>query len=282
MNTQNLIVTPESAQTAGTITYWRLAGQINATRLATAWAERQLNKDMLPGLPGRAVALGRAVKMEAAPRILVRPLKAESTWGIVAESAANESISHSLLYVVGFDGTNPTFTREALSPTEYEATVMRIRANFDRQQGELAPQDISAWMVRLAKKLNAVPLRDTGGIYFIPRKEADLWRHVSSAIESVSAHMVFQIPAMRNDEAIRAITDAITQEADAAVNAIMEELTTLGDRALKTRREACDALLVKIAEYDALLGTQLKCRERVEGLQSSIATAMLVASDEAA
>jgi hypothetical protein len=280
--TQNLIVTPEAVTTAGTISYWRLHGAINLSRLHTLWTTAALNPAQLPKAPSPAVALGRAVRMEAGPRMLVRPLAAESTWAIVSETADDATIGYEQLCVVGFSGTAPTFTRTHATPTEYEAMVARIRANFDQQQGELAPEDISVWLVRMAKLLQAVPLRDTGGIYFIPRKDADLWRKISTVIEAVSKHSIFQIPAMRNDEAIRAITDAITQEADAAVSTIAEELTTLGDRALKHRREACDALLAKIAEYDLLLGVQLQCRERVEGLQASIAMALLVANDEVA
>ncbi len=280
--TQNLIVTPESVISAGTISYWRLSGQLNLYRLIGYWPQMGLDPKALPKPPGPAVALGRAVRMEAGPRMLVRPLKDGAIWAIVEETVTSPtSLGHRTLCIVGFRD-EPVFVREHATPTEYEAMVARIRANFDRQKGELAPEDISAWMVRLAKKLNAVPLRDTGGIYFIPRKEADLWRRVATVVEAVSSHSIFQIPAMRNDEAIRAITDAITQEADAAVSTIAEELTTLGDRALKHRREACDALLAKIAEYDSLLGVQLQCRERVEGLQASIAMALLVANDEVA
>jgi hypothetical protein len=51
----------------------------------------------------------------------------------------------------------------------------------------------------------------------------------------------------------------------------------LGGRAMATRRTECAALLAKVAAYDQLLGTQLKCRERVENLQAMIAVAALAA-----
>ena len=215
--------------------------------------------------------------------MLVRPLAIESTWAILEETVnvGGTPISHRHLCTVRFDD-GPIFLREQATPAEYEPLIMHIRQNFDRQRGELAPEDVSMWLVKIAKLLQAVPLRDTGGIYFVPRPNVDRWQCVAKAIESVSAHQVFQIPAMKNDEAIAAITDAITQEAEAAVANVLEKLGDLGDRALKTRRESCDQLLAKISAYDQLLGVQLKCRERVEELQQAIAAAALVAGEEAA
>ncbi len=279
---QNFIVAPEAMQTAGCITYWRLSGPITLSALRLSWEAAGLNLDMLPNPPGVDVALGRAVYEEEgriAPGVkwLVRPLAHRGAWALVMETCENETLDYAELLTVK---SGPVFERKNTSPTDYETIVARIRANYDRRQGEIEPNDVSSWLVKIASKLQSVPLRDTGGIYFVPRKDIDIWRRVVEAVQAVSAHKVFSIPALKNSEAIDAITDAITQEAETAARVLEGELgqtgeSALGVRAMKSRQEACETLLAKISAYDELLGVQLKCRERVEMLQAALVSAVI-------
>ncbi len=280
---QNFIVTPEAVQTAGAISYWRLSGPVTLSALRMAWDAAGLNLDMLPNPPGVDVALGRAVHEEegrigrTGVKWLVRPLAHRGAWSLVEETCVDEKLTYSELLTVK---SGPVFERKNAAPTDYETIVARIRANYDRRQGEIEPNDVSSWLVKIASKLQSVPLRDTGGIYFVPRKDVDIWRRVVTALQSVSAHRVFSIPALKNSEAIDAITDAITQEAETAAKVLEAELgqtgeDALGVRAMKSRQEACETLLAKISAYDELLGVQLKCRERVEMLQAALVSAVI-------
>lgn len=276
------IVTPEAVQTAGSISYWRLSGPVKLDSLATAWKIAGLNPEMLPAPPGLDVALGRAMHEEEGrigrnTKRLVRPLARRGAWALVEEICSGETLSYSALLTVK---TGPAFERQSATPTDFDAIIARIRANYDKRQGEIEPNDVSSWLVKIANKLQSVPLRDTGGIYFVPRQDVDLWRRVVKAVQSVSDHRVFSIPALKNSEAIDAITDAISQEAESAAIALEAELgatgdEALGERAMKSRQEACAVLLTKISAYDELLGTQLKCRERVEQLQAAIVSAII-------
>ncbi len=291
-------VTPEAVTTAGAISYWRLSGPIKLDALATAWKAAGLAPVMLPNPPGADVALGRAVHeetgivqvhaarkssadmLDGVHRWLVRPLARRGAWALVEETVTKERVEFATLLTVK---SGPTFERVDANPVEYDAIVDRIRANYDKRQGEIEPNDVSSWLVKIATKLQSVPLRDTGGIYFVPRKDVEIWRKVVKTIQSVSDHRVFQIPALKNSEAIDAITDAITQEVDSITATMEAELTRtgeerLGNRAIQTRKKECEMLLAKVAAYDELLGVQLKCRERVENLEAMIATAALAAS----
>jgi len=295
---QNITITPESVQTAGAVSYWRLSGPVNLAALTNAWKLAGLNVDMLPRPPGDDVALGRAVHEEEGRirgraaragqpdddsdvRRLVRSLARRGAWALVEETRANDTLHYStLLSVVSGKAGAPVFTRVDASSVDYEAVVARIRANYDKRRGEIEPTDVSSWLVKIANKLQSVPLRDTGGIYFVPRNDIDVWRKVVEAITTVSAHRVFSIPALRNSEAIDAITDAISQEAESISVALEAELGKTGDdalgaKALQTRQESCELLLQKISAYDKLLDTQLKCRDRVERLQAAIVSAAI-------
>jgi len=277
------IVTAEAAATAGTISYWRLSGTVNMVLLNAAWSRQGLPLNLLPHPPSDETALSRAVKEEAQKRVLVRPLAPRGAWAIVREETSAEIVlRYTTLVTVRTLQGGVAFTREGATPEVHAEITQRITANCARHRGELAPEDIGTWLVKLACAKSGVALRDTGGIYFVPRDHTEFWGKVVTAIESVSNHRVFRIPAMRNSEAIDAITDAVTQEAETIVRQMEAKLQGLGDRALATRRKACEELLAKVSAYDALLGVQLKCRERVEELQAAIAMAALVAGADPA
>ncbi len=303
--TPDLIVTEESEKTAGLISYWRLSGVVTLARLKDALVANGVDTKHLPKPPSDEVAFGRAVREQAAKRRLVRPLARHGAWAIVDETvipavaadgavaALPERLRYDTCLRVNYTGNGPefrdaaggVFTADAVPsrPTPLHVAqahaAQAITVAYVRHQGELVPEDISAWLVKLANANAAVNLRDTGGIYFVPRPAVSFWRSVVAALESVSAHKVFKIPAMTNSEAVEAITEAVAAEAEKAVATMTAELTgetQLGAKALKTRAAECTALLAKVAQYEKLLNVQLpKVVATIEGLQASVVMASL-------
>lgn len=286
--TPDYVVTPEAISTAGLISYWRLSGSITLDALTVTWQQQGLDEKLLPKPISRETALGRAVREQAAKRRLVRPLAKHGAWAIVDEVIQNEKPYYETVMTIAYRNSYPDFTcdvGEALSA--YQPIVDNITRAYARQQGELDSEDISAWLVKLGNANSSVALRDTGGIYFVPRGNVEHWRKIVAAIESVSSHRVYRIPAMKNSEAIDAITAAVTAEAEGIVLTMEQELQragddTLGQRALKTRAAQCRELLAKVSTYDELLGTQLKVRERIDSMMAMVAAAALVAEQEPA
>ena len=156
-----------------------------------------------------------------------------------------------------------------------------LRAAYERHLGCMSANDVSTWMCELLKVVNGVSLRDTGGIYFIPRSSLATWRAMMGAVRACSAHAVFEVPALRSDEAVEAILDAITREAETAAADMEEEIimTDLGARALRTRANRCEAIQRKLEDYEQLLGRGMDTlKERLGGLQAQMAAAALAAS----
>lgn len=274
--------------TAGRISYWRLSGDLDLVQLAAVWTAQGLDKALLPKPPGDGVALGRAMHEQSGTvtsqvRLLARPL-ARQAWALVEETLVKDSLSYETLLSVKFEKGGPVFTRDHASHDRYNTLVASIRSSYDNMKGTLTTNDVSSWLVKLAGQYQSVPLRDTGGIYFVPKTHVDTWDRIVRAITKVSAHSIFQIPALKTAEAIAAITDAVTQECEAIALTIEREMQAgkLGDRALQTRRKECEALLAKVGAYDTLLDVQLKCRERVEVLQATIVATVLAEGSEQA
>lgn len=295
----DFIIVKDAVETAGCVTYWRASGSVSIEALSKAWTDAGLDPELLRKPPEPVTALRRAtidlatrvtVNETTEKRTLIRPCQEPHTWAVVEETVQEGfAPAYTTVAIVSFVESKPHVSR--IDGTEAQAVDVEtlVTAGFTSQQGLYAPEDITGWLVALSKKQNAVTLRDSGGVYFIPQPSMEFWNKAADVIQAVSAqgHMVLRIPAMKNAEAIAAITDAVSREAEQVAAAMDTELSLTGDealgtRALKTRSDQAKALLDKISAYEKLLGLQMEIRERIEALAGNLAIAAMSAPEQAA
>lgn len=272
-----IIAVTEQMETAGAIIWWRLSGTTAISALTTSWTGVGLDEKRLPNHPTAAAALRRTMAEEKSPSLLARPLK-DGGWALVREQGAGRDLDYEVELKVWVDAEGAgTLIFDTLGHPREEA----IRDMWAAQRGVWSTEDIGAWLVRQAFHHQAVSLRDTGGFYFIPRHELHSWRNnVAALVAKASGHTFFEIPALRSEEALAAVLDALGQEATGAAQVLEQELAEaeLGPRALATRREQCATLLTKLKAYEESMGLQLGTLcERVESLQAQVAAAALAA-----
>jgi hypothetical protein len=132
-------------------------------------------------------------------------------------------------------------------------------------------------------QLDAVALRDTGGVYFVPPVGLERLDRICKVLGETSRHAVHRVKALRTEDAVAGILDAITVEADVEYASMSSDLTKgeLGSRGLTTRAEQCEHIEGKVARYEELLGVKLdQLRTRLEGLRANITVAILKAQSE--
>jgi hypothetical protein len=282
MKTKEQFVIVDTVQTAGCVSYFRVASDTDLTTLAAAWTKVGLDAALLPKPPKDEVALGRAVNAQAEKRRLVRPLERRGAWAVVEETVQpGATPTYRTLVTVKSVNGNPQVSMADGTALEWAQIDTAVRAAYAHHRNMLAHGDVSAWLIDLAYTQSAVSLRESGGVYFIPRPAVDFWMKVVSAVDAAGSS-VFTIPAMRTAEAVAAITDAITAEATAMAQTVEDELMLTGDealgkRALNTRVETAMELLKKLSTYEELIGQQLEIRKRVELLSANVTAAALTA-----
>lgn len=294
---KEFFIAQEASESCGAVSYWRAGGDVSIDALRAAWIDAGLDEKLLRKAPDAKTVLRRAVlgladrkKIGANTevRTLVRPDAAPHTWAVVSEVVTTEDLPrYTTLLTVTYDSTSvgPQFEATEDAPPGSE-TYARLKgavlSAFGAQQNVYDSSDITNWLVKMAYDNGAVTLRDSGGVYFIPKAAMTFWNKAATVIESVtkSQHRVFRIPAMRNNEAMAAIIDAITHEAEQLVALVEAEMVATGDdalgkRALKTRQAQASEMLKKVETYEALVEQKLTVRERVEELQAAIVAASL-------
>lgn len=278
MTAAGQIIAVPDAEVAGAIVWWRLQGDTELQELAEAWDREDLDPDHLPRPPTPRRALARAVRSQQGPRRLARPLGGHRGWALVDESPGDEDLEYRTLLTARLDGL-------VLSVRGSVDVVARetVSSAYAHYTSVLTTRDVSQWLSALIQQVSAVSLRGTGGIYFVPRDQLDEWRRAAGALRAASDHQVHEIPALRSEEAVAAVLDALSREADRHLAGIEGDLDCedLGAKALRTRAARCDRLREKVETYEQLLDRSLEqLRGRIGGLKAGVVAAALLAEAE--
>lgn len=279
MSSAQVVVVPDVAQAPGCVTWWRLSGGVSLGRLYDEWEKRGLDLTLLPTPPSDVAALRRTLARLESPRTIVRSIPGQSGFAVVREEFHGQQATYAqLLAVTVADGA------VRVGQCEMAVEEQQLQRSFVEQKQSLAAADVSAWLVRMADRLHAVRLRESGGIYFVPSAETNAaWGLIGDALSACSACCVYRIPAMRSDDAVAAILAALADDVQSTIDVMRGEMEKgeLGVRALRTRVERCESLTQKIARYEELLGARLAdLRALVDPLQANIVQAVMMADGE--
>ena len=283
--TENIIAVTD-ASAAGSITYWRLKGVVNLRTLREAWAAARLPESLLPGDPSPQAALRRAVREVSDTRRLARPLAKRGGYAVVDESATENELTYKVgLKAKLVNGQNGTAPHVEVEPADHPLADS-IRAAFKLAETEVPSDVIGLWLAqKVMPALNAVPLRDSGGVYFVPKDQQIALNLIAKVLEASSGHALHRIPAMRSADAVAAILDAIQAEAEKESAQLEADALSddLGPRAFRGRIKVADALRAKVESYETLLGSNLDAlKERIEKLRAALTIAEVrAASDDA-
>ena len=122
-------------------------------------------------------------------------------------------------------------------------------------------------------------MRKMGGIYFVPPASTKFWKTIVDVITNHTGHTVYTMPVMRSDDAVKAVLDAVLNEASATADKVSDEINSgdLGKRALRGRTKTCDDMLGKLETYEELLGGALKgITDRISNLRGDAVAALLL------
>lgn len=241
---------------AGAIVYWRLSGNANGDDLNNALRAAGVHEDALVSLPTPKRAVRRALTEHQGGPLFVRAGRQCGGLFLVRQTVTDGTPDFEVCVEARLDTAgNPHFTAEPTSPT----TATDLNDRFWHHIMHVNTTDISAWLIREARTCDAVSLRETGGVYFIPRHALDGWRRRVEALMANSLSRVYMVPAMNSEEAVDAMLDGLLDEA----RALTDELTAvldadeLGEAALRNRAKKAQALLDKLDRYERVIGSVL-------------------------
>lgn len=274
VTSNDLATVEDRSESTGSIVYWSVSGHVSQEDLAVA-LEGIIGA---PNVCSEEVALRRAVKALQEKSVFFRP-HPRGGYAIIRERALAEELL--------FDVVGRVWIKDSslcISPDISDVDAAAIRSAHDLARRDLSSQDLSSWLVRVMDEVNAVGLRPTGGVYFVPRAGVPLVQACRMALETLAPQCrVHEIPALRTAEVVRAVVEAAALEFVQTLDQVEAELNTVGEigtRAATTRLERLAAAERKAGDYSRLSGQPVaashtdriaKLRERLRAATSRTA-----------
>ncbi len=282
---RGVVAVDNHVPSAGAIVWWRLSGRVDFDTLEAAWVAAGLNPEELPSSCSPTVALRRAAGELREKHRLVRPLGRDAGFAVVRESIDDgHEPDYDVICKVTLDEVGRAkVTKVSGSDSVVNNINIEVQAAYERSLGSLETEDFSHWLVKLMPKLDAVGLRYGGGIYFVPPFAMAKLEGAVLVLRSVTEHVINRVPAMKSEDAVDAILDAVAQEAEVEAAAMEKDLeeAKLGKRGYENRIQSCDEMEGKVARYEELLGRSLETmRERLETLRANLTVAVLKADSD--
>lgn len=272
------LIAVSSMNGVGAIVFWRLSGLVNYPAFVSAWIGAGRDPDELPPAPTSAVALRAALTDLEGPHTLARAMPTRGEWAVVDERVVGGQLEYTTALTVCVHPNGSI--RTTYAEDDDSGRSEKLIAAYKHFSRHLSPAMMGSWLVAQVEKCGGVRLKDTGGVYFIPRWRLAAWQRLATAVMGVSSHEMLEIPAMSSAEATAAVTAALVAESAAALDSVQAQIDggALGSRALETRVWECGLVAAKLRTYEVNLGIQLESlRDRAEALQVQISVAVLAA-----
>lgn len=274
------IVDQTNLDKAGAIVFINYDGNLSRTALEDAWTEAGLDEGLLPEFNSFKKALTRAVDEVARSNGLIK-LKKPGGWNIV-DKASDATVGESAGTIECLVELNVVNTLQ-ITPDDHPYKDDLSEAYF-RHLYTVSTSDAGDWIRgRLLPRVNALGLRDRGGVDFIARQHLDTWHTMVACIQSASSHRVHEIPALHGDETAAAVMDALINETDDAIKrceAVIDD-DSKGERALKTQSAKLGRLVKKLSAFEELVGDKLDTlRDQLSDAKAATAEAILIATSE--
>lgn len=277
--------------TAGAAIWWKLRDKTTRDKLEQALQNSGISEERwyLPEEPSAERCLRRALKELKEYRRLIRPLKGKKGWAIVHEDATEDDMEHATIVVARIDSDGcvrwkPTDRAyDQLSVSQLNRMEDEVLASYQTQRNILNHGDMSQWLLRQVHNMNAVTLRDGGGVYFVPPSHVPHWQSIGEVLKAIGASRAYSLQAVKALDAMEAVFDALQDEAIDMVDKIREKLEEerYGVRALQNRVVLCEDFVDKVARYEKFLGTSMgRIHEQVEELKTDLGAAIMAAEED--
>lgn len=168
--------------------------------------------------------------------------------------------------------------------SKLDSTADAVVDSFNRHVGLVRAGSVTASLVSIMGALGGTPLRQRGGVYWLPPHRLDEWRRAAMAVESAGVgrpNACYLITHMMDGDAIRAVRDAIMAEVEAEARRINTDIDSgeLGQRALERRQFEAEELRNKVILYEEMLGIGLtSLRQTIDETDIALGKATLLIS----
>lgn len=267
MNSQNAL------RVDGVVIYTQLCDWTNLEQLETGLNAAGFAK-FVPSPITPQAALANALS-QTFPKTVYRVEKLASpdSWEVCEIIRGEDANDYPVKYVVRLKDETIF-----VGPYDPEA-ASKIVGMYNRFLGLVRYSQVTQAMNGILAALGGITLRPRGSVYWLPGHQVETWAKVCHAVEGAGDNRCYLIRHAMDQDALRAVRDAIIAEVQAEATRIQEEVGSgeLGDRAIEHRKDQALALRDKIKLYEETLNVALtELHQAVDGAESAAMVAAMM------
>lgn len=266
----------EATNKGGGVVYWDSSGEFSRAELISALEPLGFGKQV-PRERSDQTALAVAMKkVRTGPDYLVEPRQDKKLNGTELLHLCRGNGHRNLFRLIGAfkaDGGVVSVHEpgDVYSSTELQRFCLQLQAAFDQAKETLPASSVGTTLIRIAKALDGVCMRNQGGLYWIPPQGVTRWKQAVEAIKSAADHgssaEVYFVDTHLTADSTLALKDALSREVQQAVLEIEQEVTGTKESDPEKRLAKAERLCQKITKYSEVLGESLELMK--ESLQKA-------------
>lgn len=220
-------------------------------------------KDCRPSKPTNVTALKKALETVISPdakghNILVRPLKGMDGRGFVV-AQEDPKIRGEFRFRQRHAAVWYNDDNYDIDPPLSPALQLDLSREYIRNQKELSSTSVGVCLADVARVMGAVPLREAGGVYWLPDDKLAAWTDFSSDIERAGPNRVYVLKVKATPEMVRCVGDFLCMMAETQVNEMMTALDKeeVPVSVVTSRRKKLDSLTKQVKDFEQAFSRSL-------------------------
>lgn len=249
-----MLVEREIVRPGGAVTFWRL----EKTGLEAA-QEALKPCGVTVKAPQPSAALRTAME-GLFPKLLIRPLAGQSGYCVVEEKKGSRDNAYGTLGSAWFgDPQNPVYPGEAPIEVDGALSFYSTNAAYHAERQKATPVEIAEALKNYVLSRSGIPLRDMGGVYWMPPDSVGGWRKVADALDACRGGTIYNVTINADTDSAAALNVLVRDHlVDEAKRIVAEHRSAdLGKRALQARIEALDGMVKNTRGYEQVLEDSL-------------------------
>jgi hypothetical protein len=252
----------------GDLVFWQLSdASVDRATFETRWQSAGLAAELLPEPPTAEKALKTAVREAAVGqhnRLIRLAVENETTLGFAIVFEEKHPETGTLTYAQEARVTMDRAFGTIGTDNNGHEVVQAIVTKFNKLLNTHTADDVRRTITRTLASFNAVTLRESGGIYWVPAPYAKQLRQLQGCIQQFGHSEVYLLPVHDSADANRTLGDVAQQSLEVELESLKTEVAAFVAQppertsTLVRRFDAFEALRGRAQLYRDILSVQVK------------------------
>lgn len=158
---------------------------------------------------------------------------------------------------------------------------LRLSKEYHCNLTQIGPTSVGVCLADVVRAMGGVPLRESGGVYWLPDEKLAEWKSFASAVERAGQSRVYALKVRAEPEMIRCVGDNLVTMAQTQLDEMMDAVrkSEVNESTVSSRKRKLESLAKQVEDFEAAFDRSLEeIRPRLEEAKSTLLLYNLIES----